>query len=231
MNISFLENLAVNPDLGSALYQLSRHINDKIVFSTSFGIEDQVIAHAIFSQQLKNIAVFTLDTGRLFPETYDVWDKTVLRYKAEIKAYYPNATDLENFIDHNGINAFYNSQKLRKECCFLRKVNPLKRALKDAKIWITGVRAEQSESRNELSVIQWDEQYQLYKYNPLLYWSAEDVAKYVKQHGINYNHLHDQGFVSIGCAPCTRAIKAGESFRDGRWWWEDSSKKECGLHK
>jgi phosphoadenosine phosphosulfate reductase len=231
MNISFLENLAVNPDLGSALYQLSRHINDKIVFSTSFGIEDQVIAHAIFSQQLKNIAVFTLDTGRLFPETYDVWDKTVLRYKAEIKAYYPNATDLENFIDHNGINAFYNSQELRKECCFLRKVNPLKRALKDAKIWITGVRAEQSESRNELSVIQWDEQYQLYKYNPLLHWSAEDVAKYVKQHGITYNHLHDQGFVSIGCAPCTRAIKAGESFRDGRWWWEDSSKKECGLHK
>ena len=231
MNISFLENLAANQDLESALYQLSRHINDRIVFSTSFGIEDQVIAHAIFSQQLKNIAVFTLDTGRLFPETYDVWDKTVLRYKAEIKAYYPNAADLENFIDHNGINAFYNSQELRKECCFLRKVNPLKRALKDAKIWITGVRAEQSESRNELSVIQWDEQYQLYKYNPLLHWSAEDVAKYIKEHGITYNHLHDQGFVSIGCAPCTRAIKTGESFRDGRWWWEDSSKKECGLHK
>ncbi len=231
MNISFLENLQQNNKLEESLRLLSENSSDKIVFSTSFGIEDQVLSHAIFSQKIKKIEVFTLDTGRLFPETYAVWDKTLLQYQANIKAYYPNSDDLEYYVNEKGINAFYNSVDLRKECCNLRKVAPLKRALQGAKIWITGLRAEQSENRNAQQVIQWDEHYQLYKYNPLLHWTTEDVENYLKKNNVPYNPLHHEGFISIGCAPCTRAVKKGENFRAGRWWWEDTSKKECGLHQ
>lgn len=231
MNISFLENLQQNNKLEESLRLLSENSSDKIVFSTSFGIEDQVLSHAIFSQKIKKIEVFTLDTGRLFPETYAVWDKTLLQYQANIKAYYPNSDDLEYYVNEKGINAFYNSVDLRKECCNLRKVAPLKRALQGAKIWITGLRAEQSENRNAQQVIQWDEHYQLYKYNPLLHWTTEEVENYLKKNSVPYNPLHHEGFISIGCAPCTRAVKKGENFRAGRWWWEDTSKKECGLHQ
>jgi phosphoadenosine phosphosulfate reductase len=167
----------------------------------------------------------------LFPETYAVWDKTLLQYKATIKAYYPNNDKVENYVNTNSINAFYNSVELRKECCFIRKVEPLNRALQGAKIWITGLRAEQSENRNSIQKLEWDEQRQLYKYNPLLNWTTAEVVNYLKKHGVPYNTLHDSNFVSIGCAPCTRALKEGEDFRAGRWWWEDQSKKECGLHR
>lgn len=231
MDDSILKSLAEIDNLEESLQFLSNNFSEKIVFSTSFGIEDQVISHAIFSQKLKNIEVFTLDTGRLFPETYAVWDKTLLQYGAKIKSYYPNADSIESFINENGINPFYASVELRKECCSLRKVVPLKRGLQDAKIWITGLRAEQSDNRNSLEILQWDEQYQLYKYNPLLHWTTDDVMNYINKNAVPYNVLHDQGFISIGCAPCTRAIKAGENFRAGRWWWEDNSKKECGLHQ
>ncbi|MCF6130135.1 phosphoadenylyl-sulfate reductase [Flavobacterium sp. AS60] len=222
--------VAEHKTLEEKLKHISENIEGKVVFSTSFGIEDQVISHAIFSQKIKSIEVFTLDTGRLFPETYSVWDKTVLQYQATIKAYYPNTNTVENFINANGINPFYNSVELRKECCFIRKVEPLNRALAGATVWITGLRAEQSANRNSVKEIEWDEEKQLYKFNPLLDWSTDDVVAYLKQNGVPYNTLHDKGFVSIGCAPCTRAIQPGDDFRAGRWWWEDQSKKECGLH-
>jgi len=231
MNINLLQELAQNHDIEQALSDIAATFEGKIVFSTSFGIEDQVVSHAIFQNKIKNIEVFTLDTGRLFPETYAVWDKTLLQYGAKIKSYYPNAIDVEDFVNNKGINAFYGSVDLRKECCTIRKVIPLKRALVGADLWITGLRAEQSNNRNSLELIEWDEQNQLYKYNPLLHWSTQDVMNYLKKNAVPYNELHDKGFISIGCAPCTRAIKEGEDFRSGRWWWEDSAKKECGLHK
>ncbi len=231
MNKEIINQLTNNSNLQENLKFLSKNVVGKIVFSTSFGIEDQLITDAIFSQKLDNIEVFTLDTGRLFQETYATWDKTQLQYNQKIKTYYPDNVELEEFIDKNGINPFYESVDLRKKCCHIRKVVPLKRALKDVKVWITGLRAEHSPNRNELEVIQWDEQNQLYKYNPLLHWTSEEVKNEVVKKGIPYNPLHDKGFVSIGCAPCTRALKEGEDFRAGRWWWEDTSKKECGLHQ
>lgn len=230
MNIEIINKLLQHQDVTENLKFLSENVSEKIVFSTSFGIEDQLITDAIFSQKLKNIEVFTLDTGRLFQETYATWDKTQLQYNEKIKAFYPENESLEGFINEKGINPFYESQELRKQCCHIRKVEPLQRALKDVKIWITGVRAEHSPNRNSLEIVQWDEQNQLYKYNPLLHWTTEEVKFYVIQKGIPYNTLHDKGFISIGCAPCTRAVKEGEDFRAGRWWWEDTSKKECGLH-
>jgi len=231
MNNNFLNQLSQIENLEEGLRFLSENAEDKIVFSTSFGIEDQVISHAVFSQKLRNIETFTLDTGRLFPETYAVWDKTLLQYNQPIRVYYPDADKLESYVNTNGINGFYNSVEQRKECCHIRKVVPLQKAVKDAKIWITGLRAQQSDNRNNLKIIQWDEQYQLYKYNPLLNWSTDAVVQYLKQKGVPYNSLHDQNYISIGCAPCTRAVKSGEDFRAGRWWLEDQSKKECGLHK
>lgn len=231
MQNTLLEIIAESKTLEEKLKQIANLIQGKIVFSTSFGMEDQVISHTIFSQNIKNIEVFTLDTGRFFTETYTVWDKTQLQYNAKIKAYYPNTNDIENFINEYGINPFYNSIELRKACCFIRKVEPLKRALNGTTIWITGLRAEQSDNRNSLKEIEWDDEKQLYKFNPLLNWSTDEVLEYLKQNGIPYNALHDKGFVSIGCAPCTRAINPGDDFRAGRWWWEDQSKKECGLHQ
>jgi len=230
MNSSFLESLANERNLETAISELSKNSIDKIIFSTSFGLEDQAILHSIASQKIKNIDVFTIDTGRLFPETYATWDQTLLQYDIDIKSYNPTAKNVEEFTNKNGINAFYKSAKLRKECCYLRKVVPLKRAIGNAKLWITGLRAEQSANRNDLKIVQWDEQFQIYKYNPLLHWTFNEVNDYVKSNGIPYNPLHDKGFVSIGCAPCTRAIKENEDFRAGRWWWEDNSKKECGIH-
>lgn len=231
MTEELLKIVVESKTLEEKLKQIAQTIQGKIVFSTSFGIEDQVISHAIFSQQIKNIEAFTLDTGRLFPETYAVWDKTQLQYNAKIKAFYPNSNAIEKYINENGINAFYNSVDLRKECCFIRKVEPLKKALIGATIWITGLRAEQSDNRNDLKEIEWDEEKQLFKFNPLLNWSTNEVVEYLKQNAVPYNVLHDKGFVSIGCAPCTRAINLGDDFRAGRWWWEDQSKKECGLHQ
>ncbi|WP_300564657.1 phosphoadenylyl-sulfate reductase [Flavobacterium sp.] len=230
MNESIIKELNQNQNIHENLKFLAEKSDGKIVFSTSFGIEDQVITDAIFSQKLSAIDVFTLDTGRLFQETYTTWDKTQLHYQQKVKAYYPDTQKLQGFISESGINPFYESTNLRRECCHIRKVEPLKRALKNTKVWITGLRAEHSPNRNELEIFQWDDQYQLYKYSPLLHWTTDEVKEYVIKKGIPYNALHDQGFVSIGCAPCTRALKIGEDFRAGRWWWEDTTKKECGLH-
>ncbi|MEO4006137.1 phosphoadenylyl-sulfate reductase [Flavobacterium sp. CAU 1735] len=231
MEETTISSLKQGKNLRESLAFLSENTTGKIVFSTSFGIEDQLITDAIFAQNLDNVEVFTLDTGRLFPETYATWDKTLLQYGKKIKTYYPEQNHLEKFVEEQGINAFYGSTELRKQCCHIRKVEPLQRALSGATVWITGLRAEHSANRNNLEIVQWDAQYQLYKYNPLLHWTTQEVKNYAEKNGIPYNILHDKGFVSIGCAPCTRAIKEGDDFRAGRWWWEETSKKECGLHQ
>ncbi|GGN01861.1 phosphoadenosine phosphosulfate reductase [Dyadobacter beijingensis] len=201
----------------------------EVVFSTSLGYEDQVISDLILKNNI-NIGIFTLDTGRLFAETYMTLQKTNNRYDTKIKVYYPQTEAVENMVSTKGPLSFYESIENRKECCFIRKVEPLNRALKGAKIWVTGIRAEQSGNRHDMPRLEWDEAHQLFKFHPILDWTFEEVKQYVKSNGIPYNPLHDKGFVSIGCAPCTRAIQEGEDFRAGRWWWEDESKKECGLH-
>ena len=201
----------------------------KVVFSTSLGYEDQVITDFILKNNL-NITIFTLDTGRLFSETYMTLQKTNNRYDTKIKVYYPQTDSVETLVSTKGPLSFYDSVENRKECCFIRKVEPLNRALKGAKIWVTGIRAEQSGNRHDMPQLEWDEAHQLVKFHPILHWSFDEVKTFVKSNGIPYNPLHDKGFVSIGCAPCTRAIQEGEDFRAGRWWWEDESKKECGLH-
>ena len=153
-----------------------------------------------------------------------------MQYHTGIKAYYPDHSLLENFIAEKGPNSFYESVENRKACCYIRKVDPLKRALKNNAIWITGLRAEHSADRHDMPQIEWDESNKIIKYHPILHWTTAEVKDYINQNDIPYNILHDRGFVSIGCAPCTRAIKPGEDFRAGRWWWEDNTKKECGLH-
>jgi len=212
-----------------SLKKLAAEFPGKVVFSTSFSWEDQAIAHMILTNNIP-IEIFTLDTGRLFDETYYVWSRTNEKYNTHIKAYYPQAEELQEYIGENGPNAFYESVQLRKSCCYIRKVEPLKRALAGNELWITGLRAEHSPERQNLPQIEWDEANQIIKYHPILNWSTEDVTNFIYSNHIPYNTLHNKGFVSIGCAPCTRAIKAGEDFRAGRWWWENKDSKECGLH-
>lgn len=209
---------------------LAEQFPNEIVFSTSFGLEDQAVTHLILANQIP-ISIFTLDTGRLFNEIYSVWESTDERYNTHILPYYPKTTDIEEYVHKNGPLSFYRSVELRKECCHIRKVEPLGRALKGKKVWVTGLRADQSTARKDLPILEWDDTFQLFKYNPILHWTFEDTKAFIKAHNIPYNVLHDKGFVSIGCAPCTRAIKEGEDFRAGRWWWESNSKKECGLHE
>jgi phosphoadenosine phosphosulfate reductase len=214
----------------AALQSLAIDFPGQVTFSSSFSFEDQVISHAILNNNLP-ISIFTLDTGRLFAETYSVWSSTNDRYKTHVKAYYPNEEILQEFVAANGPNAFYASVESRKACCHIRKVEPLKRALAGQKIWVTGLRAEHSAARHDLQQVEWDEGNQIVKYHPILHWTTEEVSEYIRKYNIPYNPLHDRGFVSIGCAPCTRAVKPGEDFRAGRWWWEDADKKECGLHE
>ena len=223
-----LEQLG-NASIVEILAELQNRFEGAITFSTSFSFEDQVILHHIVNH-LSSVEVFTLDTGRLFPETYSVWSSTNERFGINIKAYYPRHDLLETFVHEKGPNAFYKSVDNRKTCCHIRKVEPLHRALKGNKIWITGLRAEHSPARKDLQIFEYDEANEIIKFHPLLYWTTDEVKEYINQYNIPYNSLHDKGFVSIGCAPCTRAINEGEDFRAGRWWWEDNSKKECGLH-
>jgi phosphoadenosine phosphosulfate reductase len=202
---------------------------EAVVFSTSLGQEDQVITYFIAKQKLP-VNIFTLDTGRLFQETYDLLDRTIARYKVPVKIFFPEAARVEAMVNEKGPNSFYESVENRKECCFIRKVEPLNRALKGASVWVTGLRAEQSDNRHNLPFAEWDEAHQLIKINPLLDWTLDQLLDFIKEQNIPYNSLHDKGFPSIGCAPCTRAIEPGEDIRAGRWWWE-ASQKECGLHQ
>jgi phosphoadenosine phosphosulfate reductase len=213
-----------------ALALLANKFPGQIVFSSSFGWEDQVITHMIFTNDIP-IKVFTLETGRLFPETYYAWNRTMEMYGKPIHAYYPNNELLEAMVNAKGPSSFYESVENRKECCHIRKVEPLKRALAGNKIWVTGIRADQSANRQHMHNLEWDEQNNLIKFHPIYDWTLDRVKEYIRVHNVPYNTLHDRGFPSIGCQPCTRAVQPGEDFRAGRWWWEDQSKKECGLHE
>lgn len=209
----------------------SRSIAGRLVFTTSFGLEDQAITHAIFRAGLDiHIELVTLDTGRLFPETYDLWAQTEERYGRRINAVSPDRAGLESLVARQGINGFRHSVEARKTCCDVRKVEPLGRALAGAAGWITGLRAEQSAFRAAVPLAVQDSGYGLIKVNPLADWNRQDLVRYVTDNAVPYNPLHDQGYPSIGCAPCTRAVRLGEPERAGRWWWEQEAKKECGLH-
>jgi phosphoadenosine phosphosulfate reductase len=201
----------------------------RLVFTTSFGLEDQAIAHAVFAQKLA-IDVATLDTGRLFPETHEVWAATERRYGVRVHAFAPGHDRVEALIARQGIDGFRSSVAARHACCTVRKVEPLERALAGAAAWITGIRGDQSADRALLAAAAFDEARGLLKVSPLFDWSRERTLAFVRDHDVPYNALHDRGFLSIGCAPCTRAVAPGEGERAGRWWWEQEEQKECGLH-
>ena len=231
MNATFVELKISLPTFGpeEGLNWISQLPGKGVKFSTSLGLEDQVITHWIAQKRLP-IQIFTLDTGRLFQETYDLLDLTRKHYGIDIQTYFPERAAVEALLSKKGPNSFYDSVENRKECCYLRKVEPLKRALSGAAVWITGIRAGQSDNRNQMDMVEWDEKHQVIKYNPLLHWTKEQIQSYIDTNKIPVNTLHRKGFPSIGCAPCTRAVLADEDERAGRWWWEGSG-KECGLHE
>jgi len=211
---------------------LSYFINeykDKLAFASSLGAEDQVITH-IISEIDKDVNIFTLDTGRLFPETYKLMEKTNRRYKIKLNVFFPDFTKVQKMVAEKGVNLFYNSIEDRKECCKIRKLEPLSRAFKGLDVWVCGLRRDQAVTRTENQLVEWDENNQLLKVNPLIDWTEDEVWKFIRENNVPYNDLHDKGFPSIGCQPCTRAIKEGDDLRAGRWWWEQPDKKECGLH-
>lgn len=211
------------------LRKLVTRFPGKVIFTTSLGIEDQVITHKIFTNSI-DIKVITLDTGRLFPQTYDVLSNTIIRYNKTINIYFPEYEAIEKMVTEKGPLSFYQSVENRKECCTVRKVVPLNRALTGMECWISGIRADQSDNRNHMEWLEYDESKNLFKFYPLFDWSYDEVKNFVKENNVPYNTLHDKGYVSIGCEPCTRAVKPGEDFRAGRWWWENDGGKECGLH-
>lgn len=208
-------------------------LNDKTkntALSSSFGAEDQVLTHMMLDIS-KEANIFTLDTGRLPYETYNVMDETNLKYNIKVNVFFPDSQKVQELYQTQGINGFYESIEKRKNCCGVRKIEPLKRALKDVDVWVTGLRASQSVTRTDMPMFEYDENFKVIKVNPLINYSEDDVWDYIKSNHVPYNKLHDQGYPSIGCAPCTRAVKDGEDIRSGRWWWEDPEHKECGLHK
>ena len=202
----------------------------KIALSSSLGTEDQILTHMI-CQIDKSTKIFTLDTGRLFPETYELIHRTNSKYGFKLSVYFPDASQVEEMVGDKGINLFFESIENRKQCCNIRKLEPLKRAFAGLDVWICGLRREQSVTRQNMQRIEWDEANGLIKLNPLIEWTEAGVLEFIKVHGIPYNPLHDKGFPSIGCQPCTRAIFPGEDIRAGRWWWENPETRECGLHK
>jgi len=210
------------------LQWVEKHIG-RPVFASSLGQEDQVILHLIAVHQL-NIPVITLDTGRLFPETYNLIAETESRFGVKVRVLFPDAQEVETMVAEEGINLFLKGVDQRKRCCQVRKIHPLRRVLRQSDGWICGLRQEQSLTRADLKVIEWDAVNGIPKINPLHNWSLEQVTGYLKENKVPYNPLHDQGFISIGCACCTRAVQPGEDVRAGRWWWERPEQKECGLH-
>ena len=200
-----------------------------ITFANSFGAEDMVLTEIIMREKLA-IEIFSLDTGRLPAETYTLMAEVESTYNTKLKVYFPKHEVVEQYVQTKGINAFYESIDLRKACCHMRKVEPLQRALNGKQAWITGMRAEQATTRANLPVQEFDEGNKLEKFNPLSDWTEQEVWTYIRLHEVPYNKLHDAFYPSIGCAPCTRAVAIGEDVRAGRWWWEDPTSKECGLH-
>lgn len=229
MEIKEIQIALKNLDLVEKLKYVADKFDGKTVFTTSFGVEDQVVTDLIFANDI-NIEIVTLDTGRLFEDTYKLFHLTNEKYNKNIKVYFPQTEAVEKLLSEKGPLSFYESIENRKECCNIRKVEPLLRALNGNQCWVTGIRADQSSGRTQMEMIEYDEGYGLFKMNPIFDWTLEQVMDYLKEKNIPYNQLHHKGFVSIGCAPCTRAVKPGEDFRAGRWWWENNSGKECGLH-
>ena len=202
----------------------------RIALSSSLSVEDQTLTDIIVAQD-KNTRIFTLDTGRLFPETYQLIEKTNMTYGIKIEVFFPDYHEVQRMVREEGINLFYNSVESRHRCCQIRKLEPLKRAFQGLDVWICGLRREQSITRQDMQVVEWDEMHQLIKVNPLISWTEQQVWEYIKKHSVPYNKLHDRGYPSIGCEPCTRAVQPGEDVRSGRWWWESPDHRECGLHQ
>jgi len=201
----------------------------RIAFASSLGLEDQVLTDMIARGGLE-IPVFTLDTGRLFPETYELIERTRARYGLQIRILFPDSRAVEEMVNRHGVNLFLDSIDLRKKCCHVRKIEPLKRALHGLETWVTGLRREQSITRHQVEIVAWDQQNGLLKMNPLAAWREDEVRAYIRAHSVPYNPLHDRGFPSIGCSSCTRSVPPGDDPRSGRWWWERPEHRECGLH-
>ena len=203
----------------------------RIGLACSFQAEESVLIDLMHRVRGADFRLFTLDTGRLNQETYDCMDAIRERYGVQIEVFFPEATGVEKMVRENGLNLFYNSVELRKLCCGVRKLEPLNRALKDLDAWVTGLRREQAVTRVDVRKVELDKEHgDIVKINPLVDWSYDDVWDYIRKNNVPYNRLHKQGYPSIGCAPCTRAVKPGEDLRAGRWWWENPNTKECGLH-
>ena len=202
----------------------------RAALSSSLSLEDQTVTQLMVAADKEDTRVFTLDTGRQFPETYELIDRTEMAYGIRIEVFFPDFQKVQEMVREHGINLFYDSIELRHLCCGIRKIEPLKRALDGVEVWITGLRRSQSVTRAHMQMVEYDADDDVLKLNPLLLWSEQDVKDYVRANAIPYNKLHDQGFPSIGCQPCTRAVRPGEDVRAGRWWWEDPDKRECGLH-
>lgn len=229
MDVNNLNQKFQNSNAQEIIEYFIKEYGQDAALSSSLGAEDQVLTDMILKVN-NNANIFTLDTGRLHPETYDVMDATNLKYGVKLNVFFPLNEKVEELYQKQGINGHFESIENRKNCCNIRKMEPLRRALKPLKVWITGLRAAQSVTRTDMPIVEYDENFKVIKVNPLINWNEEDVWNYIKQNNVPYNKLHDQGFPSIGCAPCTRAIKDGEDIRAGRWWWENPEHKECGLH-
>lgn len=202
---------------------------ERLCFSSSMGVEDQVLTDMLVKIK-RGTRIFTLDTGRLFPETLNLISHTCSHYGIRIEVFFPDYRQVQEMVREKGINLFFESVENRKACCNIRKMEPLKRALSGMQAWITGIRKEQTLNRFTTRLVEWDETNGLVKINPLYRWSEKKVWEYIRTHQVPYNELHNKGFPSIGCQPCTRAVAPGEDSRAGRWWWEDQGHKECGLH-
>lgn len=232
MNNTLIDNLNKKFAGTSTLDVLAwflKEYSGRIALASSMGAEDQVLTDMIVKID-PSAKIFTLDTGRLFYETYELIEKTSLRYKIPIQVYFPDYKEVQQMVNEKGINLFFQSVELRKKCCHVRKIEPLQRAFKGIDVWICGLRREQSTTRTNNQLVEWDDANGLIKLNPIIEWTEQQVWDYIKQNSVPYNILHDKGFPSIGCQPCTRAILPGEDVRAGRWWWENPETKECGLH-
>ncbi len=229
--MSMPEKIELTRKIESTLTTLKNAVRDyaPVCFSNSLGAEDMVLTDLIAKHQ-PGITMFSLDTGRLPQETYDLMQIVRKRYAVPLKIYFPDSNLVEKYVAQNGINGFYDSVELRKGCCYMRKVEPLKRALSGYRAWITGMRRDQSVTRHNLEVSSLDADHGMQKFNPLLDWTEQEVWQYIRQNDVPYNKLHDRFYPSIGCEPCTRAVTPGEDIRSGRWWWENTEDKECGLN-
>lgn len=224
-----INNLLEGASAQEILRYFVNHYKDSMVFTSSLGAEDQVVTD-LLARIDKEVKIATLDTGRLFPETYRLIDNTNAHYGIKMDVYFPDFRKVEAMVKERGINLFYHSIENRKWCCHVRKIESLERAIEGMDVWVTGLRREQSVTRTGLQAVEYDGSHNLLKVNPLVEWTEKETWDYIKDHGIPYNELHDKGYPSIGCEPCTRAVKENEDVRAGRWWWENPDQKECGLH-